>query len=242
MTLKGKMAVVTGAGGGIGSGLVKRLKKEEVKLILIEKDLSLFEHLADVLDGPNIKKMEADLSKPEEIVKVCEEIKKGTDKVDFLFNVAGIGIYKPIEELTLEEWQSSMNINVTAAFLLSKELMPLLKKSNDSLIVNIGSGMGVMALPNRAAYCSSKFALRGLSLTLSREYKDRNIGVILMTLGSIMTPFGPGGLEKRKELQKKGKKYFTPEQVVEKIINTLNDPNRPEEVVYYPEDYEKKNK
>lgn len=237
MILKGKTAVLTGAGGGIGSGLVKRLKKEGVKLILIEKDLSLFEHLADVLDGPNIKKMEADLSKPEEIVRVCEEIKKDTNKVDLLFNVAGIGIYKPIKELETKEWQDSFSINVTAPFLFTKHLLPALEKSNDPLVVNIGSGTGVKAYAKRAAYCSSKFALRGLSLVLSKEYKDSKPNFVLFTLGSVMTNFGPGGIKRREELKQKGKSYLTVDEVIEKIAETIKDDNRKDEVVYYPQGY-----
>ena len=237
MQLKGKTAVITGAGGGIGSALVKRLKKEGVNLILIERDLNLLEHLVDFVDGPENKRYEADLSKPKEIVKLSENISREVEKVDLLFHVAGVGIYKPIEKLSLEEWELSLNINVTAPFLITKELMPLLKKSEDPLVVSIGSGTGVKPYAGRVAYCSSKFALRGLSLVLSKEYKKSKVNFLLMTFGSIMTAFGPGGLERRKKLQEGGKKYLSVEEVVEKTIESIKDDNRKDEVELYPPGY-----
>jgi len=237
MKLKGKTAVVTGAGGGIGSALVKRLKEEGVNLILLEKDLSLLEHLEDALDGPENRRYEADLSKPKEISALTKGIVQEVEKVDLVFHVAGVGIYKPIEELSLEEWELSLNINVTAPFMITKGLMPLLKKSDDPLVVSIGSGTGVKPYADRAAYCSSKFALRGLSLVLSKEYEKSKVNFLLMTFGSIMTPFGPGGLERRKKLQKKGKVYIPVEKAVEKIIESVKDDKRKEEVELVPPGY-----
>jgi len=173
---------------------------------------------------------------------LAAKISKITQKVDFLFNIAGIGIYKSIEDLSLDDWQLSMDVNATTPFLMVKYLMPLLKKSSRALVLNIGSGMGVYGSANRAAYCSSKFALRGLSLSLSKEYKDKGVDFCLLTLGSVMTDFGSGGIEKRKKLQREGKKYLSPEDVAEKIVETITSSNKPSEIVFYPKNYESESK
>lgn len=241
MNLKGKTAVITGAGGGIGSALVKELKREGVRLVLVEKDLNLLEHLGDILDGPEHKRYESDLSKSEHVVEIAEKIISEVGQIDLLYNIAGIGIYKTISELELDEWEKSYAINVDAPFILTKKLLPLLEKSQDSLVFTVGSGMGVTATGGRIAYCSTKFALRGMSLTLSREYEGKKPGFCLLTLGSVMTPFGTGGLKKRKELEGGGKKYLTSDEVAKKIVEVSKDDQREDEVVFYPNGYDKEN-
>lgn len=240
MNLKGKTAVITGAGGGIGSALVKELKKEGVKLILLEKDLNLLEHLGDILDGPEHRRYECDLSKSESVVEVAEKIVKEVGQIDLLYNVAGVGIYKNIKELGVDEWKKSFEINVDAPFILIKKFLPLLEKSQDSLVFNVGSRMAAMVIAGSVAYRSTKFALRGMSLTLSKEYKGKNPSFCLLTLGSVMTPFGTGGIEKRKRLESGGKKYFSPHEVAEKMIEVTKDDKRKDEVLFYPEDHGKK--
>jgi len=241
MNLKGKIAVITGAGGGIGSELVKELKNEGVKIVLIEKDKSLLESLTDILDGDRGYIFECDFSKPTQVEKLGEELAAKFPVVDFLFNIAGIGIYKNIEDLTIGEWKKSVNINLTAPFILTKKLLPSLEKSEDAVVLNVGSGMGIMPVAGRVVYCATKFGLRGMSLTLSKEFKAKNIGFVLMTLGSVMTGFGTGGLSLRKKLESEGKKYLNPADVAQKIIEIIKDQNRKPEYQIYPEGYENEN-
>jgi short-subunit dehydrogenase len=130
-----------------------------------------------------------------------------------------------------------MNINVNAPFILIKGLLGSLKKSEKGMIFNVGSGMGVIAAEDRSSYCTSKFALRGLSLSLDKELRSQKFDVVLLTLGSVMTPFGTGGIDKRKELERKGKKYLTVSEVVEKIISITKSTVRDSEYTFYPEGY-----
>ena len=227
MNLKGKIAVVTGAGGGIGSVLVKKLEEEGVTCILVEKD------------GSDTH-FECDLSKPEEVERLGRQIASNYQEIDLLYNIAGIGIYKKIEDLSLQEWQDSLAINLTSIFILTKELLPLLRKSNKAMVLNFGSGMGVNPLGGKIAYCSSKFGLRGLTLSLAKEFKGRNIDFVLLTLGSVMTNFGTGGIERRQELEKKGKKYLQPQEVVAKVIEITRADQRQPEYTLFPLGYAKK--
>lgn len=221
MKFAGKHAVVTGAKGAIGSALISKLESLGISCISVDKDTEYGCDFSDPIQVDNLSR------------KISEEF----PKIDYLFNVAGIGIYADLENLDLKEWLDSFSINVTAPFLMSKNLMKNLKKSDDALIFNVGSGMGVIPTGGRSAYCSSKFALRGLSLTLSEELKIHGVGVCHLTLGSVMTPFGTGGLEIRKKLEKKGKLYLTVKEVVTKISEILSSKNREKEYVYYPKGY-----
>jgi len=221
MTLNNKVAVITGADGAIGSKLTTRLQKEGVKCILIDKNS---DHSCDFTDSNSV-------------IELAKRISLENTTIDFLFNVAGIGIYKEIDTLTIDEWDNSFSINVTAPFILSKYLESVLVKSDKPMIFNVGSGMGIVPTKNRSAYCASKFALRGLSLSLSKELADKNIDVCLFTLGSVMSPFGTGGIDKRKQLESQGKKYLSVDQVVEEIIKITKSESRKEEYTMYPDGY-----
>ncbi len=232
MNLKGKIAVVTGSGGGIGSALVERLVEEGVFCILVDKHPDLAKE--------GCVYFQADLTKPEEIDGLVETIASKYQNIDLLYNVAGIGIYKKIEDLSLREWQDSLAINLTSIFILTKELLPLLRKSAGAMVLNFGSGMGVMPSGGKVAYCSSKFGLRGLTLSLAKEFKGRNIDFVLLTLGSVMTNFGTGGIKRRQELENEGKKYLRPEEVVAKVIEITRANQRQPEYILYPPGYGKK--
>ena len=221
MMLSGKVAVVTGAKGSIGVNLITKLRQKGVDCVLVDKGL---EFGADFTDLAAVQSL-------------SNKIKNKYTNIDYLFNVAGIGIYKKIEDLSLEEWVNTFAINVHAPFILTKYLMPTIAESDDPVIFNVGSGMGVIGAPERTSYCSSKFALRGLSLSLSKELRAHNIDVVHLTLGSVMTPFGTGGIDKRKELARNGKKYLTVNEVTNKIISITLSQNRDEEYVLYPEGY-----
>lgn len=238
MNLNGKTAVITGAGGGLGSLLVKQLDKEGVKCILVEKEKNLFDELMDLLEGKDHIFFECDFGNESDVESLVDKISLETRNVDMLFNLAGVGIYKNIGELTIEEWKKSVSINLTAPFILTKGLLPFLIQSGGTLVVNFGSGMGVIPTAGRVAYCASKFGLRGMSLALSKEFEDKNIDFCLMTLGSIMTDFGTGGLDIRKKFEKQGKKYLDPLEVIKKVLEIVKSEKRNEEYVIYPEGYE----
>ena len=135
---------------------------------------------------------------------------------------------------------ASFAINVSAPFILTKELLPQLQKISNSLILNIGSGAGVIPMKNRSVYCTTKFALRGLSLSLSEEFKGKSPSFCLITLGSTLTSFGVGNaltLEEKREQNKKGSAYFTTEWLANKLIEIIKDDKRTPEVVLYPNNY-----
>lgn len=239
MDLKDKYAVVVGAGGAMGSRIVRLLKKEGTNLILIEEKESLFETISDLLDGDRTSVYECDMSDLSKVERISDEISSKFNKIDILINAAGIGVYKDLKDLEISDWEKTININLNSPFVFIKKLIKSLENNGGGTVVNFGSGMGVIAKAGRSAYCTSKFAMRGMTLSLAKEYKDRGVNFILLTLGSIMTNFGTGGLEKRKELEANGKKYLDPDTLAQNIIDIIKGDNKQEEYVIYPEGYEK---
>lgn len=238
MNLKGKTIVITGATGGIGRELVRRLDGEGAKLILISKTESELQNLQKKLTNKESKYYVCDLSNQSDTENVTKEISKSYQKIDILLNCAGIGIYKPIEEATLSEFNKSLNVGLISAFIFTKVLIKNLASSDNSLILNIGSGAGTIPMAGRSLYCTTKFALRGLTLSLAEEFKRMdNPKFCLITLGSTLTPFGPMSFEEKKLEMEKGKAYFTPEWVGEKLLEIIKDDKREIEYQLFPGDY-----
>ena len=97
--------------------------------------------------------------------------------------------------------------------------------------------MGKIASAGRVAYCASKFGLRGMSLSLTRELENIGVDVSLLTLGSVMTNFGTGGLSFRKDQQERGKRYLDPTEVIDKVIEITISEKKKSEYILYPDGY-----
>ena len=238
MNLSNSVVVIIGATGGIGREIVKNLDKEDTQLILISKNETVLQELMKTLKNKNSKYYVCDLKNNDSIEKVTSQIIDANKNINVLIHCAGIGIYKSIEDLTLDDWNESFEVNVTSLFLIAKKLLPLISKTEDGLILTIGSGAGVIPMSGRSVYCATKFALRGFILSLAEEFKRiNNPKFCLITLGSTLTSFGPLSFEKKKEEMESGKAYFTPEWVGEKLVEIIKDEDREIEYTLYPGDY-----
>jgi len=154
-----------------------------------------------------------------------------------LIHASGMGVYKKISDIDYREWKLSFDINVNSVFLVIQKLLPLLFKAQQSHVIVTGSGMGKIAVAGRSAYCASKFALRGLMLSLAKEYRDSNIHFNLLTLGSVLTAFGQLTIEEKKEKEERGKKYIKPAYLAHTLVNRLKNDSLEEENPIYPKDY-----
>lgn len=227
--LNGKTILLTGASKGIGYELSKHLAKENPKLILVGRKFE-----AKIFDK-NHKYIEADLTTPVGIATLKKET-KGI-KIDILINMAGVGIYKPLEVLSLENFYYSQQLNLMVPFLLIKTFLSDLQDSDIGLVLNIGSGAGIIPFKNRSAYCSSKFGLRGLSLSLSEEFGGKKPSFCLITLGSTITTFGGKSIEDQKEKAKNGSAVFPVEFVAKELVKIIKDEKRASEIVLFPSEY-----
>src|SRR3989304_1722877 len=199
MVLKNKIVVVTGATGGIGRELVKELDREEAKLILISKSEDELKNLVNSLKGKGNSYFVCDFANQDQVQELSKKLFKEYPSIDLLVNTAGIGIYKPIEEISLEDWNKSLDVGLTAPFILPKGIIESLKSTKDSLVLHSGSGAGVIPFAGRSAYGAMKFAMRGFTLSLAEEFKHSHPSFCLITLGSTLTSFGPMSFEEKKK-------------------------------------------
>ncbi len=180
MNLKNKTAVVTGGSRGIGKAICKSLLDQGCEVIFCGKDKKNLEkaekELGEYGDATGYL---VDLSK-------ISEIRKFTGKmpnIDILINNAGVAYYKNFSDKTEEEINQTIDVNIRALILLTKYLLPKMKKG--SLIINISSGAGKHGFGGLAVYCASKFAVIGFTESLAQELK--NIKVISVCPGGVDT-------------------------------------------------------
>lgn len=212
-----KQYVITGASRGIGAAIAARLADDGVALSLIGRDAKALQQVQTTVEkkGATATLIVADLAEPEGIDYALGLL--GNVAVDALVNNAGIAVVKPIAEISLDDWQRTLAINVTAPFLLTQRLLPRMNRG--SSIVNILSVAASVGFPNWSSYCMSKFALDGFSRALREELRERGIRVITISpaaTGSDIWDGVPGDWPKDKMLQ--------PQEVAHTVAFALAQP------------------
>lgn len=234
MNLRGKVVLLIGATGGIGSAIARELSTKNVRLVLVSRDEKELKILGSEVGAE--KYYSSNLLDMSSIKTLGRSLRKDFKKIDVVIHAAGIGIYKSFDDASFDDWKVSFGLNIDANFLVTKEILQLLKKSDHPVVISLGSGMGKKGFSERSLYCASKFALRGWSLSLAKEYKGK-IRFSLVTLGSVLTNFGGVKIEKKKERQEKGKAYLRPEFVASKIASVLEKGAEEDEYTFYPPGY-----
>lgn len=170
----GRTALVTGGRSGIGRAIVERLEGEGAEVFSVQRG-------AD----DRGRGIAADLSRPDEPARVVEAVLAMTGRLDLLVNAAGVMVEAGVEETSLEAWDRSLALNLTAPFLMIQAAAPALKARRGA-IVNIGSLEGLAANPGHSAYCASKAGLHGLT---------RAVAVDLGAAGVRCNAVAPGWIE-----------------------------------------------
>ncbi|WP_420549514.1 SDR family NAD(P)-dependent oxidoreductase [Curvivirga sp.] len=163
MRFEGKVALVTGGNGGIGKAIAQRLASEGARVFTAQR--SVEEEFEGVL---------ADLSDPNAAGDTISTIVAKAGRLDILVNNAGMMQEAAIEDMSLEDWDRNLRVNLTAPFLLIKAALPYLRESKGS-IVNIGSIEGLGANPLHAAYCATKAGLHGLTRAVAIDHGKDSI-------------------------------------------------------------------
>lgn len=178
-----------------------------------------------------------DLTNRDQIQEATDLIKQKIGKVDLLVNAAGVATYKPLAEVTDQDFDTAFMINIIGPAMFIRNLLPIMNHEG-ALVMSLGSGAGTLPMKERSIYSATKFALRGFSLSLSHEYRQAFPRFCLITLGSTLTNFGPLSVEEKKDLAQSGKKYLDVNEVAVRLLQVVKDPNRPDEVTIFPDGYQ----
>jgi NAD(P)-dependent dehydrogenase (short-subunit alcohol dehydrogenase family) len=187
--LAGKVAIVTGASRGIGRAISVALAQENATVILAARSVQQLQKSTEQVRkaGGIAHIVHVELTEEDSIRNLVKVTGEKLGRLDILVNNAGVTHSAPLEKTSTEDWQRCITINSTAPFILCKEALPLLKKSEAAHIVNIASVVGVKGYPLQSAYAASKHALRGMTMSLAEELKGSNIRVHLLCPGGVDT-------------------------------------------------------
>ena len=188
--MKNKVAIITGASTGIGKHISIELSKNDYTVILISRNINKLNNVKDLIDnlGKKCIIIESDISKESSIECVFKEL-SSFNNIDILINNAGLGIFNKIDNTSYQDWDIQMNTNLKASFMMTKNIVPLMKKKNSGKIVFINSVAGLKGYPYSSAYVASKYGLRGFASSIREELREYNIKVISIHPGAIDTPF-----------------------------------------------------
>ena len=188
-----KVALVTGGGRGIGAGIARRLAALGATTIICGRTASRLEQAAGEIAsaGGQCHAMACDVADWNSVSSLAARVQQTFGRLDILVNNAGIGgPAAPLHSLPLQEWDAIFNTNLRGVFYAIRAFVPLMISSGGGHVVNISSIAGRNALPNRAAYSASKWALNGLSYSVAEELRAHNIRVSVICPGSTHTEFG----------------------------------------------------
>lgn len=187
--LRGKTAAITGAASGIGRRLAVNLAKEGCSLALADVDKSGLNETIDLIDGYGTRSdaYEVDVSNREQMYRFADQVIKDFRKVDIVINNAGVQLKERLEDVTYEDLDRVLGVNLYGVIYGSKAFLPHLKKQPMANLVNVSSVMGLFTSPFRGPYCTSKFAVRGFTLTLAQELRNTTVKVSCVYPGGIRT-------------------------------------------------------
>ncbi len=188
--LDGQVAIVTGAGRGIGRAVALSLADEGADLALCDLDPDGLNTLARTLRerGRRVYSSAFDVSDEDAVTRFVDETLSALGRIDILVNNAGtIVLPGDLLSTTTGAWERTMAVNATGPFLFCRSVLPHLQRRGGSIVM-IASTAGVRGLPERAAYCASKHAVVGLTRALAAELRRSNVSVNAVCPGAVVTP------------------------------------------------------
>jgi len=174
--LSGKIAIVTGAGSGIGRACALALAREGASVGLVGRRTALLEEVAGEI-GDSALVLAADVSRKDEIARVIDSTVARFGSLNVLLNNAGVLHIGTAEQITEEQWDETFNINVRGLWLLSRAVLPHMRKAGGGSIINMASVLGINGARNRASYAPSKGAVVLLTKCMAIDHGHENIRV-----------------------------------------------------------------
>lgn len=191
-SIAGRKALVTGASKGIGAEICRVFAEAGANIVAVARDQDGLARISDevIAKGRKCLTIEADLSTAEGPLHAAQQALREWGVIDILVNSAGVALTAPALSLSVEDWDTTMAVNLRAPFLISRALAPAMIQQRWGKIINISSQTGVIALDDHSAYASSKGGLNALTKSLCVEWARHNIQVNAICPTVILTPMG----------------------------------------------------
>lgn len=224
MDLAGSLAVVTGATEGIGRATAFALGRSGAKVALCARTESNVRTTVRDLRAAGIDAigMPCDVSDPACVDAFAAFVSRERGNPQVLVNNAGIGRFKPLVDLSLEDWDDTMGVNVRSLYLVTRAFLKGMLDAGTGTIVNIASLAGKNGVEGGTAYCASKHAVLGFSKSLMLEVRKQGLRVVAICPGSVATPFA----EKGERVRHNRDRILTADDVAHAVVATLTVPDR----------------
>ena len=218
MSIEGQVAVVTGGSKGIGFGIAEALVKNGASAFICARDESdLRDAIEQLSSHGHVDGLMCDVANEDQVTTVLDACVEKFGGIDILVNNAGVGYFgKTVEELSSDEFRTTLETNLFGVFYACRHAIPLMKKRNGGYIFNISSLAGQNPHARMAAYNASKFALNGFSEALMQEVRHEGIKVSYICPGSVNTSFGGDEPDPSKAWQ------LQPDDIARVVIDLLN--------------------
>jgi 3-oxoacyl-[acyl-carrier protein] reductase len=218
--LDGKIALVTGGSMGIGYAIGRRLAEAGATVVLAARAPSRLDAAVSALrlDGLTVSGLPADVSLEEDVNRLVGTIIQRHGRLDILVNNAGAGVFKPVVDLSPQEFDTMWGTNVRGAFLPTRAALPHMIKAGYGELVFISSLAGKNSIKGGAGYCATKWAVRGFASSLMLEVREHNIRVTTIFPGSVDTAFSSAN--------KKKARISEPGDVAEAVLFAITAPAR----------------
>jgi 3-oxoacyl-[acyl-carrier protein] reductase len=217
-------ALVTGATEGIGRATAFTLGRAGYRVGIVARTESkvrqVVQHLKE--EGIEAAGAAADVGQPDQVTPAVDQLTRTLGELQVLVNNAGVLIAKPLEELTLEDWDTTMATNVRSLYLMTRAVLPAMRRRRSGTIVNVASLAGRNGFVGGTAYTASKHAVLGFSRSLMLETRKDNIRVITILPGSVATEL----LRDQPMLKSDPNKILQPEDVADTILHSIRLPER----------------
>jgi len=186
--LRGKTALVTGAASGIGAAIAGALAAKGVRVAVVDLNAEAATARAAALQDSIA--CACNVADPASVAKAVAQVRAGFGRIDILVNSAGIVDLAPAEDISLQAWQRTMDVNLTGSFLVAQEVGRVMIAQRSGRIINLASQAGSVAIDQHVAYCASKFGVIGLTKTLALEWGQYGITVNSVSPTVVLTELG----------------------------------------------------
>lgn len=206
MRLKNKIAIITGGGTGIGLSCARLFGKEGAQSVIFgRREDRLHDAVAEI--GDTALAVSGDITRNEDIKRLVKTTVNTHGRVDILINNAGVFTGSPVHEMQDSDWDTTLNINLTGVFKLTREVLPHMMQQQSGSLIHISSILGLVATPNVAAYNTSKGALNQFSRSLAVEYGSSGIRSNAVCPGLIATEMTEELMNDKELMQEWSKNY-----------------------------------
>lgn len=217
MEIKNKVALVTGGASGLGLALAQALVEKRAQVHVCGRSEKKLNQAQKKVSQGNYIVHQCDVSQSDQVIKLAEDI----GGVDILINAAGIYLEKDFDEVSYQEIDQTMAINLLGTMFVTRAFLPYMKAQNEGFIVNVSSTSGLVGRPQQSVYCASKFGVQGFTQALSQELWQTGVFVSGLYPGGMQTDFFTTG-----SIEKDLSTFMDPAKVAEVIIFTIErDPS-----------------